>query len=305
MPLRRVTKSCPDSDTGLFKEYIDTFLKVKQQSSGFPEWCMSEELKMQYIADYKEIEGIELEYEKIVQNDSERARAKELLNNVWGFFSKKPNKPITEIVQDALRFHEILTDESCSVLCKQINSENLLVKSTPKKDFVDNDIKTNVVIAVHTTMYARLKLHEEILDKLQERALYCDTDSTIFLYNPYTYNPPLGDFLGHLTSVLKPGQHITEFACSGAKNYTCKVVDSSTRAHLYNITKVRGLSIKKLGAKKLVNLEKIVDLVLSKERDNSFNLHSKVVKKNYSLIFDKCVLKVDQGYMSFPYGYKS
>lgn len=111
----------PDSVTGLFKEYIDTFLKVKQQSSGFPDWCTREQHKLQYIADYKEKEGIELDYQKIVKNDSERAGAKELLNNVWGFFGKKPNKPTTEIVQNASRFHEILSDESCTVTCKLIN----------------------------------------------------------------------------------------------------------------------------------------------------------------------------------------
>ena len=39
-------------------------------------------------------------------------------------------------------------------------------------------------------------------------------------------------------------------------------------------------------------------------RDDELNLHSDVVKKNYSLVFDKCVLKVNEGYKTFPYGYK-
>lgn len=56
---------------------------------------------------------------KILKNDSERAGAKELLNNVWGLFGKKPNKPITEIVQDASCFHEILTSDCCCKHCSQ------------------------------------------------------------------------------------------------------------------------------------------------------------------------------------------
>lgn len=164
---------------------------------------------------------------------------------------------------------------------------------------MDTDTKTNVVVAVFTTMYARMKLHKEVLAKLQERALYCDTDSVAFLYDPDGWNPPKGVYLGQLTLVLNAGEHIVEFASGGPKNYTCKVVNSSTGKHVYNVTKVHGLTIKKLGAKKLVNHDKIVDLVLPKEqmrsnglsgkkiqvpffyiaRDDSFNLHSRVVKK--------------------------
>ena len=39
-------------------------------------------------------------------------------------------------------------------------------------------------------------------------------------------------------------------------------------------------------------------------RDDKFNLHLYVVKKNYSLVFDKRVLKLNEGYKTFPYGYK-
>ena len=86
--------------------------------------------------------------------------------------------------------------------------------------------------------------------------------------------------------------------------------------HVANITKGRGLSVKKLSAKKVVNHDVMVDLDFSKEemranglsgkkievpffyisRDDGFNLHSNVVKKNYSLVFDKHILKVDQGF---------
>jgi len=113
--------------------------------------------------------------------------------------------------------------------------------------------------------------------------------------------------LGELTSELQPGQHISEFVSGGTKNYSCKVINSETCEHVGNITKVRGLSVKKLSAKKVVNHDLMVDLVLSKEelhanglsgkkiqvpffyiaRDDEFNLHSHIVKKNYSLVFDK------------------
>lgn len=314
----------PDRVTGLFKNYIDAFLKIKQQASGWPEWCTTEELKHQYIENYKEKEGIELDYDEIKKNPSARAGAKQELNNAWGYYGQNPNKAETEIVQDAFRFHELLTKDSCTVTARQINYDHLLVKSVHKRDFVSTGNKTNVVVALFTTMWARLKLHRDLLDKLQERVYYCDTDAAIYRYDANSYNPPTGDFLGELTSELPPGHHISEFCSGGAKNYSCKVINSATGEHVSNITKVRGLSVKKLSAQKVVNHDVMVDLVLSKEqlrsnglsgkkvevpffyiaRDDAFNLHSHVVKKNYSLVFDKRVLKVNEDYRTFPYGYK-
>ena len=34
---------------GLFTEYVDAFLKVKQENSGYPDWCVTEEDKNIYI----------------------------------------------------------------------------------------------------------------------------------------------------------------------------------------------------------------------------------------------------------------
>ena len=75
-------------------------------------------------------------------------------------------------------------------------------------------------MALFTTMWARLKSHRELLDKLQDRAYYCDTDSVIFRLDANGWNPPTGDYLGELTSELQPGQHISEFVSGGTKNYS-------------------------------------------------------------------------------------
>lgn len=59
----------PESNTGgIFTEYINTFLKIKQEASGHPTTCMDEESREAYIADYKRVEGIELDPGKIVYN---------------------------------------------------------------------------------------------------------------------------------------------------------------------------------------------------------------------------------------------
>lgn len=50
---------------GIFAKYIDTFLKIKTEASGFPAHCNSESAKTQFIRDFEQHEGIVLEREKI------------------------------------------------------------------------------------------------------------------------------------------------------------------------------------------------------------------------------------------------
>lgn len=50
---------------GLFIEYVNTFLKVKEEASGWPDLCMNEESKQRYIQQYHNKEGIQHKYDKI------------------------------------------------------------------------------------------------------------------------------------------------------------------------------------------------------------------------------------------------
>lgn len=74
----------PEHTDGLFKDYVDTFLKIKQESSGFSADCDTDEKKAQYIADYAAKEGIQLDPNHIIKNPGLRALAKLMLNSFWG-----------------------------------------------------------------------------------------------------------------------------------------------------------------------------------------------------------------------------
>ena len=37
---------------GLFTPYIDTFLNIKQEASGWPDWCQTDEDKTRYVTEY-------------------------------------------------------------------------------------------------------------------------------------------------------------------------------------------------------------------------------------------------------------
>ena len=66
--------------TGLFAEYVNKWLKIKQEASGWPTWCQTMEQKRNYIVNYKEREGIRLDISQIVKNPGRKATAKLMLN---------------------------------------------------------------------------------------------------------------------------------------------------------------------------------------------------------------------------------
>ena len=68
----------------LFKEYVNTFLKIKQEASGYPKDCVTDEQKQRYIDAYYEREGIRLDPDKIIHNAGLRFLAKLMLNSLWG-----------------------------------------------------------------------------------------------------------------------------------------------------------------------------------------------------------------------------
>jgi len=96
------------------------------------------------------------------------------------------------------------------------------------------------------------------LDKLQEKAIYTDTDSVIFIQPGPKSEPTLietGDNLGQMQSELKKGEIIVEVVCAGPKNYAYKTYNSAT-GESKTVCKVRGITLNYI-ASQLVNFQKI------------------------------------------------
>jgi hypothetical protein len=64
----------------VFSEYIKPWLKLKAEASGYPKDCITNEQKVQYVADFEEREGILLDKENINSNPGLRFIAKLMLN---------------------------------------------------------------------------------------------------------------------------------------------------------------------------------------------------------------------------------
>ena len=173
--------------------------------------------------------------------------------------------------------------------------------------FVQPDPKTNVIIAAFTTAYARLQLYDE-LDILQERVLYYDTDSVIYLSQP---EPRLGNYIGDLTDELG-GEHITVFASGGPKNYCYKTNTGKTEV------KVRGITLD-CTARQKVNFQSMCELVSLRaecgmtetvtvdipfritRNTRTKEIQTKRMKKDYRVVYNKRVIIDD--YKTLLYGY--
>ncbi|KYN41550.1 hypothetical protein ALC56_04013 [Trachymyrmex septentrionalis] len=68
---------------GLFAEYINSFLKLKQEASGWPSECLDDESKEQYLREYEKTEGIVLDKNNIARNPGLRSVAKLCLNSFY------------------------------------------------------------------------------------------------------------------------------------------------------------------------------------------------------------------------------
>ena len=79
----------------LFKAYVDMYLKIKQEASGYPKHCVTDEQKQRYIDEYYEHEGIRLDPNKIEYNPGLRAVGKTCSEFTMGYvkYVSNPRKP--------------------------------------------------------------------------------------------------------------------------------------------------------------------------------------------------------------------
>lgn len=249
---------------GVFAGYVDTFLKEKQEASGYPHWCTDDVKKQQYIREYKEKEGIDLDPAKIAKNPAKRSCTKLCLNSFWGKFGENPvRRSQMKIITDSKSFFDLIMNSSLEVSnVIVINNETLLISYDSTEEARENLKTVNVAVAAYTTCGARLKLYQ-YLEKLERRVLYLDTDSVIFTQKPNEPTLPLGDFLGDLTDELAEygeGSFITEFVSGGPKNYAFEVFSPQTKSKHY-LVKAKGFTLNYANSQ-IINFNSLKDIVL-------------------------------------------
>jgi hypothetical protein len=133
-----------------------------------------------------------LDLENIKSNPGMRKIMKLLLNAFWGKYGMKVNKPRFKIIVNPNEWYEMLQNQSLYIIHSvDFSNERFIVifySFTNEQHVQSYDV--NVVIAAFVTCHARLHLLNELI-KLNERVLYFDTDSVIFVQNLSSFNRKL------------------------------------------------------------------------------------------------------------------
>jgi hypothetical protein len=78
-----VTKYDPHTcKEGLFSDYINTFLKLKNEASGYPTWVRNPEGEERYVQTFNTIDGLLLVSDAIRPNAAKHGLAKLFLNSL-------------------------------------------------------------------------------------------------------------------------------------------------------------------------------------------------------------------------------
>ena len=308
---------------GLFTRYINSFLKLKQKASGYPDHICTEKEKDEYIEQYFTHEGILLDKKCSAQNPGMRSLSKLALNSFYGKFGQRSNMKQSQYFNDLKKLMETLTNPSKRILDFHLINDNVIcLDYKNSEDFEPQSINTNVTIASFCTSWARLKLWS-VMNKLGKRVLYHDTDSIIFSAKEGEYIPPLGEYLGQLTNELTckelgckhedcSGHFIEEYVSCGPKNYSFKVNTGEI------VCKVRGFSLN-YNSSLVLNFESMKEALMlwhkgeeKKElitvktelmRDrNKGEVFNRVVSKHYGVVYDK--RRVLPDFTTIPFGFK-
>ena len=235
--------------TKLFGPYVDTWLKLKTEASGYPRWVTNESQKELYRLRYETREGIRLEAAKIQKNPGKKATAKLMLNSFWGKFGENLRKTTTQAVTSPAQLYDLVCNPTIDITNLRVCTEETMevCYQHHQEETVENG-KTNIFIAAFTTCHARLKLYS-YLKKLGRQVLYFDTNSVIYSHVPGQEALDNGDYLGDLTDELEDGQHIVDFTSGGPKNYGYRTSGGKVEC------KVRGFSLGTIRGQQQLNYD--------------------------------------------------
>jgi hypothetical protein len=245
-----------DKTDDLFKGYVNKFLKIKIECSGYD----GDDIE-QYIKDWYNHTGIVLEKDKIVANSGMKLIAKILLNSLWGKFGQKDDMATTEYFTEPSKWFRLLEKHNKGEL--NIKTETMIDENTLYVQYISNDSKTsslnntNLALAAFVTSQARLRLYDELY-QLDDRVIYCDTDSIIYKHHPEKHNIPEGELLGQWESETK--LPIVKVLAIAPKSYGYETSDGKVEV------KCKGISLHYNNSKKY-NMDSLNTLITGKGKE--------------------------------------
>lgn len=303
----------PEKSNTIFRDYMCRFLKGKQEASGYPPGVQSEESKQKYISEYLEQQNIQLEPGKIRFNPAKRQIAKLCLNSLWGKFGQRSNQLTSTLTRDPAEFFRFMFSDKYDISYFTFVSDRVaLVQWRYNKKYITPPGKVNVFIAAFTTAYGRLALYK-YLSQLQDRVLYHDTDSLVYVSKPGEVKLPTGERLGELKDELN-GDRIVEWVSSGPKSYAYKTSSDKVVLKAKGITQNYENRVQVCfdSLRELVDgyvdhhdpqtADEIITSQRSIVRDKKgLRLRNATLKKRYRVVYDKRRLLPDG--TTLPFGF--
>ncbi|CAB3978621.1 DNA polymerase [Paramuricea clavata] len=313
----------------IFDQYVNTFIKLKQESSGVPKKCLDQdgtlvkEKLQEYIDDYLKHEGVVLEANKMSYNAGQRTVMKALLNSLWGKLAQNEDVTVVSFLECMDDLLELVNDRTVEVTSLDFISDNIARTTHRKTASLTPLPNRNAIIASFVTAYSHLELLEYLL-KLGSNVLYYDTDSVIFIEDRAKGKYlETGEYLGQMTDELiekkTSAKWIEQFCSAGPKSYSYRTNvytryndDGSESKQQDEIVHVKGFSLKG-AAKKLLTFDSIRECVEDPSteieityrefvRENTQSISVQQNVKKFKFTFDKRVVHED--FTTTPFSYR-
>lgn len=316
---------------GIFSEYMRTFLKLKQESSGWPEHCTDDISKERYLNEFYAAEGIQLDPLSIEKNPSKRNLAKLCANSLWGKLVQKPVHQGVEIFSELDQFYEFVDNEGVDLINVIACEDKVLVSwkyhNTDDTALTGQSNCESLTTGVYTTAQARMKLYTELDQIDPDCLLYCDTDSVIFVERPDAqYTPTIGTCIGELTDEITdqygPTAYVSEFVSTAPKTYAMKVNFEDDPIKSVEVVKCKGYVTNNRNSLSFAKIKSLLDgEVVNTEnkshifRSKDFQVYSRPLIKKYDFTLNKraCIESAfsknnhsheNSAYETKPYGFK-
>lgn len=260
-----------DSVEGPMAGYVATFLRAKMECSGWKALCGREpesEADKEEICNHLEAENLGLcrpRPEKVQDNPGGRQLAKLRLNMLWGKFVQTPQAKTVKFINGYCDYVKLWFDN-------QVDKSSLQFRRIREgMDFMEvryshtNSFKapsnTHYYLGGSCTAQARLKLTSMLRRVGAERALYCDTDSVVFVEKPGDEPIATGEALGQWSSELDAGVWGEEFMALAPKCYLLQYNEAGrVKERESCIIKAKGVTLTRENLKQIHadNMRKII-----------------------------------------------
>lgn len=209
---------------------------------------------------------IDSSWDRWGKHKAQKTVAKIMINSMWGKHAQRPFMTEAKVLnhqtgKDTVTdfFANVMNGNFTGMDSTVVGENDVMYRYTANGANMNPNLHDGYLpAAIFVTAWARLQLHGE-LHKLGKRALYHDTDSIIYVYDPREYNIPFGDILGEWSEedISIPAEHggIKKFIAMGPKTYGVLCHDGEESI------KAKGISLGLTTSKQVnfASMEKLVD----------------------------------------------